>query len=211
MATLTGGKSPEVQVPNRGERVAGQSVSEAFSGLLHEHQELRDLFSQFARTGTGCVRSRQILLDEMCQPLETLLLLEERFLVPVYASINDSLVLQCREDTKLIRALLRRIVRMELTDKSLEAKVKWLEKIVFLHVETLEKVRLRCLIDFQGFDSMKLLSQKIEMEQRRMRGLYERRLRFRDYRQWLAAREKNSRRFFGGYAFRGDGLPTRRV
>ncbi|MCA2959287.1 MAG: hemerythrin domain-containing protein [Silvanigrellales bacterium] len=177
-----------------------QAPLDAFTFLVGQHDELRGLFAEFARTGTGCVCTRRLLLDELAEKLENHLRLKERLVVPLHRRVNDDGALQCVEEMALMRALLRRIVRIEVSDKSLGAKVKLLEQLVLHHIDTEEKSHIPRLLERQPLENYGFLGVKMEEESRRLRGLHERRLRLREHRRWLASREKNNRRFFGGYA-----------
>ena len=179
---------------------------DAFEFLGRQHSELHSLFSDFSRTGTGCVRTRRILLDDLSEKLENHLRLKERLIVPLHRRVNDTTALQSLEEMSLIRALLRRITRLEVTDKSLGAKVKLLEQLVTHHIEAEVTSHIPRLRERQPYENFGHLAVRMEEEYRRLLGLHERRLRLREHRRWLAAREKNNRRFFGGYPSGRDDL-----
>jgi hypothetical protein len=185
---------PEILIPTtRGSPVGGLEY-------LHEQAEdLKSLFADFARTGTGCVRTRRILLDELAEKLENYVRLKERVIIPIQQRSHDASALQCVEEISLIRALLRRIVRVEVTDKSLGAKVKLLEHLVVHHIEIEETARIPAMLRRQTNETVLSLAIRMEEESLRLVGLNERRHRLREHRRWLALREKDCRRFFGGY------------
>ncbi len=179
---------------------AARDDVDAFVFLGRQHAELRAIFSDFSRTGSGCVRTRRVLLEDLSEKLENHLRLKERLIVPLHKRVNDSMALQCIEEMALIRAMLRRITRLEVADKSLAPKMKLLEQLVVHHIEAEEKSHIPRLRERNPFENFNRLGVRMEEEYQRLLGLHERRLRLREHRRWLAARDKSNRRIWGNYA-----------
>lgn len=170
---------------------------DAFDILRSQYIELKGIFDDFAKTGSGCVRTRRLLLEDLGEKLENHIRLKEKIFVPLYRKASDAGALQTIEEMALIRALLRRITRLDVADKSLSAKMKLLEQLVSHHIDAEEARAIPSILEKNPFENFERLGLRMQEEYKKLQGLHERRLRLREHRRWLASRQNTARQLFG--------------
>jgi|GEM_PF-4155598 len=182
--------------------------TDAFEFLRGQYAELKVIFEEFSHTGSGCVRTRRLLLEDLGEKLENHMRLKEKLLVPLHRKVSDANALQSIEEMALIRALLRRITRLDVTDKSLAPKVRLLEHLVMHHIGSEDGRYLPSIREKHPFENFERLGLRMQEEYRKLQGLHERRLRLREHRRWLAARQTTARQLFGRSLPLRDDLAT---
>lgn len=115
-----------------------------FALLKSHHQEVDSLFEEIEHSNQA--RGRMTILKEILVKLEAHALIEEKIFYPRGAKADAKQTMECFEEHRLCRLLMRELGRMGATDKLLMVKVKVLKDLVQHHVkeeeqEYFEKVR----------------------------------------------------------------------
>lgn len=131
-----------------------------FELLRSQHRDVDSLFQEIEHDNQS--RGRKVILSEIMTKIEAHALIEEKLFYPKGAKADAKQTMECYEEHKLCRVLMRDIGKMSMTDKALMAKVKVLKDLVQHHVkeeeeEYFDKVR-------EKYDERQLQSMGMELK-----------------------------------------------